>query len=355
MRNRSLLPLVAIFLPTFALAQVGTIPPASSGGGGGSGTVTSVDTGCGLSGGTITGAGTIVSRYAANAQTGTTYTVLTGNCGKVVTFSNAAAIAVTLPQAGSGFEDGWFFIAKNIGAGDVTITPTTSTISGTTAITISTGEWALITSNGTNYEAETNHITVDSALSITRSRTSQQIGAGASVVTLTGSQTLTNKTLTSPTLTTPTLGVASATSVNKMAITAPATSSTLAVADGKTLTASNTLTFTGTDSSSVAFGAGGTVTYTIASGTKALDTDAIASGACDTLATTTATGTASTDVVTFTANADITGVTGYAPVTTGGLAIYVWPTTNTINWKVCNPTSSSITPGAVTLNYRVTR
>jgi hypothetical protein len=73
--------------------------------------------------------------------------------------------------------------------------------------------------------------------------------------------TLTNKTLTSPTLTTPSLGVATATSINKVAITAPATSATLTIADGKTLTASNTLTFTGTDASSVAFGAGGTVLY----------------------------------------------------------------------------------------------
>jgi hypothetical protein len=67
---------------------------------------------------------------------------------------------------------------------------------------------------------------------------------------------------TSPSLTTPTLGVASATSINKVAITAPATSATLTIANGKTLTASNTLTFTGTDASSVAFGAGGTVAYT---------------------------------------------------------------------------------------------
>jgi len=67
---------------------------------------------------------------------------------------------------------------------------------------------------------------------------------------------------TSPSLTTPTLGVATATSINKLAITAPATSATLTIADGKTLAASNTLTFTGTDASSVAFGAGGTVAYT---------------------------------------------------------------------------------------------
>jgi hypothetical protein len=66
----------------------------------------------------------------------------------------------------------------------------------------------------------------------------------------------------SPSLTTPTLGVASATTINKVTLTAPATGSTLTIADGKTLTASNTLTFTGTDTSSVAFGGGGTVTYT---------------------------------------------------------------------------------------------
>lgn len=67
---------------------------------------------------------------------------------------------------------------------------------------------------------------------------------------------------TSPTLVTPVLGVAAATTINKVTLTAPASGSTLTIADGKTLTASNTLTLTGTDTSSVAFGAGGTVAYT---------------------------------------------------------------------------------------------
>ncbi len=67
---------------------------------------------------------------------------------------------------------------------------------------------------------------------------------------------------TSPTLTTPVLGIATATSINKVAFTAPATSATLTIADGKTATINNTLTFTGTDASSVAFGTGGTVAYT---------------------------------------------------------------------------------------------
>jgi len=64
---------------------------------------------------------------------------------------------------------------------------------------------------------------------------------------------------TSPTFTTPVLGVATATSINKVAITAPATSATLTIADGKTLTTSNTITLTATDGSTLAIGAGGTL------------------------------------------------------------------------------------------------
>ena len=48
-------------------------------------------------------------------------------------------------------------------------------------------------------------------------------------------------------------GAITVTSINKMAITAPATSSTLAVADGKTFTASNTLTLAGTDGTTMTF------------------------------------------------------------------------------------------------------
>lgn len=70
----------------------------------------------------------------------------------------------------------------------------------------------------------------------------------------------TSPTINSPALVTPALGVATATSINKVAITAPATGATLTIADGKTLTASNTLTFTGTDGTSFAFpGASDTV------------------------------------------------------------------------------------------------
>jgi hypothetical protein len=87
------------------------------------------------------------------------------------------------------------------------------------------------------------------------------VGGGASALpvwtTATGSGAPVRAT--SPTLVTPVLGVATATSINKVAITAPATGSTLTVADGKTLTASNTLTLTATDGSTLAVGTGGTL------------------------------------------------------------------------------------------------
>lgn len=91
-----------------------------------------------------------------NTQTGTSYTVLTGDRGKWITYSNAAAVAVTLPQAnGTTFGGGWYSYHENIGVGTVTITPTTSTLNGGTAIVLRTGEWALIESDNTNYRALT--------------------------------------------------------------------------------------------------------------------------------------------------------------------------------------------------------
>lgn len=93
-----------------------------------------------------------LSGAGVNAQTGTTYTVLTGDRNKLVTFSNASAVAVTLPQAGSaGFADNYVFSAVNRGAGLVTITPTTSTIDGASTLTLATNQGVMIFSDGTNY------------------------------------------------------------------------------------------------------------------------------------------------------------------------------------------------------------
>jgi hypothetical protein len=93
----------------------------------------------------------------------------------------------------------------------------------------------------------------------------------------------------------------------------------------------------------------------IASGQSVLATSAISSGTCATVVSTTATGVLATDSVNWSFSADPTSTTGYIPSTSGMLTIISYPTANAVNWKVCNNTSSSITPGAVTLNWQVTR
>jgi hypothetical protein len=131
----------------------------------------------------------------------------------------------------------------------------------------------------------------------------------ASVVTVGGTQTLTSKTLTSPTLTTPALGVATATSINKVTITAPATSATLTIPDGVTLTgpaASGTAMTLGNAevvTGAKTFGAAGNVGKLIVAGTTSgstiLNATAVASGTLTLpAATDTLVGKATTDTLT---------------------------------------------------------
>lgn len=96
-------------------------------------------------------------------------------------------------------------------------------------------------------------------------------------------------------------------------------------------------------------------TVTICSGTVSLGTASIASGAAASTVTGTCTGLASTDNISADFNASPLGVVGYEPSTNGTLSIIKWPTTNTVNFSVVNNTGSSVTPGAITLNFRVTR
>ena len=96
-------------------------------------------------------------------------------------------------------------------------------------------------------------------------------------------------------------------------------------------------------------------TQTIAHGTATMATGAIASGSCTSAVTVTAAGVLSTDVLDAGFNGDPTSTTGYIPSTSGVLYIAFWPTAGAVNFKVCNITASPITPGALTLNWHVTR
>ena len=88
-------------------------------------------------------------------------------------------------------------------------------------------------------------------------RTLDNSGVAKRLVTESDEQTLTNKTLESATFTgTSALGVATATTINGLAIS-QTISSTLDFADQKTLTVNNTLTFNATDGAVINFSSGG--------------------------------------------------------------------------------------------------
>ncbi len=97
-----------------------------------------------------------ISGMPINAQAGTSYSFVDGDRGFLVTFSNTASVAATLPQAGTSnlFPAGWTSYVQNVNTGTLTITPTTSTINGQTSIQLFQWQTATITSDGTNYFAQ---------------------------------------------------------------------------------------------------------------------------------------------------------------------------------------------------------
>ena len=92
-----------------------------------------------------------------------------------------------------------------------------------------------------------------------------------------------------------------------------------------------------------------------ATGFATLGTGAIGSGAQAATVSVQANGVLPSDTVQADFNSDPTAVTGYAPSSSGMLTIIKFCTANNVNFIVCNNTAASITPGPITLNWKVTR
>lgn len=261
------------------------------------------------------------------------------------------------------------------------ITITTSTFNGNTwtagtgTLTIAAGKIATV--NNTLTFAGTDGTTM------TMPSTSATLARTDAANTFTGHQTIEGITSTgatgagkfvfdgTPTLVTPVLGVATATSVNKVAFTAPANSATLTIPDGVTLTGpaasgtamtlGNTETVTGVKT----FGSSGAVgrlkVAGTTSGSTVLDASATASGTLTLpAATDTLVGKATTDTLTNktfdtagTGNSfSINGVAATANTGTGAVARAAGPTFTTPALGAATATSingNTFTTGTYTL------
>jgi hypothetical protein len=115
-----------------------------------SGDISSVTAGAGLTGGGSSGAVTLAASVATNAQTGTTYTLVLTDDGKLVTQSNASAITTTIPLNSSvAFSVGAQITISQYGAGQVTI-------QGTGGVTVvSTGATAATPKTRVQYSTAT--------------------------------------------------------------------------------------------------------------------------------------------------------------------------------------------------------
>lgn len=110
------------------------------------------------------------SNFGVRAVTGTSDTILSTDDKRLVTFTNAAAIAVAVPQAGSGspaaFTNGFGFTAKNIGTSLVTFTPATSTVNGVATLVLYPGQTVVWWSNGTNYFASVSGVLESKSITV---------------------------------------------------------------------------------------------------------------------------------------------------------------------------------------------
>ncbi len=127
-----------------------------------------------------------------------------------------------------------------------------------------------------------------------------------------------------PTLSTPVLGIATATSINKVALTAPASAATLTIANNKTLTSSVTMTLQGGDASILSIAASKTLTASVTMTLQGGDASILSIAAGKTLTaskTLTLDGTDSTTMTFPASSANVAALNLTAQAFSGGARI----------------------------------
>lgn len=182
-----------------------------------------------------TGTGTVTSITAG--------TGLTATATNPITSSGTISLDSKLSPMDTLTGNALKFLRVNAGETAVEYaTPSANLTVGTSTITGGTNTRILYDNSGVLGEYSVIPVSLGGTNATSASITAFNNITGYTASGATGTTSTNLVFSTSPTLVTPTLGVASATSINKVAITAPATSATLTIADGKTFTCNDNVT-----------------------------------------------------------------------------------------------------------------
>lgn len=97
--------------------------------------------------------GTVGVGILTNSQSGSSYDIQASDCGKGLTFTNAAPVNVGLLDPASA-GTGYWFLVVNLGAGTATLTPASGQINGASYLPLTKNQGALVWTDGVSYYAE---------------------------------------------------------------------------------------------------------------------------------------------------------------------------------------------------------